>query len=67
MRSSHARYKFLAVMGFLFALVMLCDKPAFAQKNDPLVDDRPVTITRKKKVNRRRVRRVKPVEKPCRE
>lgn len=65
MRTKQARYKFLIVMiGFVCALVVLCDKPAFAQKNDPLIDDRPVNITRKKKVNRRRVRRVfKPVEK----
>jgi hypothetical protein len=65
MQSRHARIKLLTVMmGFFCALVVLSDKPAFAQKNDPLVDDRPVTITRKKKVNRRRVRRVfRPVEK----
>lgn len=65
MRTKHARYKLLTVMiGFFSALVVLCDKPAMAQKNDPLVDDRPVNITRKKKVNRRpRVRTYKPVVK----
>jgi hypothetical protein len=51
-----------AIIGCGCALAVLGERPVFGQKNDPLVDDRPVTITRKKKTNRRPVRRAKPVE-----
>lgn len=62
MERNQARYKLLLVMiGFLFAVVVFCERPAFAQRNDPLVDDRPVTITRKKKTNRKPVRRARAV------
>src|SRR5258705_7818967 len=64
MRSNQVRLKLLAVMiGCACALLTVCERQVFAQKNDPLVDDRPVQITRKKKVNRKPVRRARVVEK----
>ena len=64
MRSNQAWYKLILVMtGCACAVLALGERQALAQKNDPLVDDRPVTITRKKKTNRRTVRRTKPVVK----
>jgi Domain of unknown function (DUF4384) len=64
MRSNQVRLKLLAVMiGCACALLTVCERQVFAQKNDPLVDDRPVQIQRKKKANRKPVRRAKVVEK----
>src|SRR5258705_12740709 len=64
MRSNQVRLKLLAIMiGCACALLTVCERQVFAQKNDPLVDDRPVQITRKKKTNRKPVRRAKVVEK----
>lgn len=62
MRSNLVRYKVAVMFGFLCAVVVLCERPAFVQGNDPLVSDRPVRIVRKKKANRRPVRRAKAVE-----
>src|SRR5258705_1357033 len=64
MRSNQVRLKLLAIMiGCACALLTVCESQVFAQKNNPLVDDRPVQITRKKKTNRKPVRRARVVEK----
>jgi hypothetical protein len=61
-RKSHFRL-LIVMIGGLFAVAGFCQRPVFAQSVDPLTVDRPVTIVRKAKPNRRRVRRTKPVVK----
>jgi Domain of unknown function (DUF4384) len=64
MASTKSRIKLITVMiGGLCAIVGFCACPTFAQGVDPLTVDRPVTITRKKKTNRRPVRRTRAVVK----
>ena len=58
MRTNNTRFKLLTVIiGCVCAVVAFYERPAFGQKNDPLIDDRPVQIQRKKKITRKAPRR----------